>query len=85
MVGVVVVDAGSQFRGAFEEMCECLQITFWSLSCGNRKGNSIEKYHRFLNKTQDITGQDSGRHDVFIQNSKHRSMHGTAPQYMIRT
>ena len=51
MVTVLVVDADSGFRGAFEEICNCLQIKFCPLAHVNDKGNSIEKYHRFLNKT----------------------------------
>ena len=30
----------------------------------------MEKYRRFINKTQAIAGQDCGNHDVFIQNAK---------------
>jgi len=35
------------------------------LARGNHKGNSVEKYHPFLNKTQMIVGQDT-----FVKNSK---------------
>ena len=80
MVAVVVVDSDSRLRSAFEEMCKCLKIKFWPLARGNHKGNSVEKYHRFLNKTQYISGKYSGTHDVFIQNIKNFSMHGTASQ-----
>ena len=45
-------------------------MTFWNLALGNHKGNSVEKYHWFLNKTQDIVGKDHGSHGVFIQNAK---------------
>ena len=51
-------------------MCEHLKLTYWCISQGNNKGNSAEKYHRLLNKTQTITGTDRGRHGKFIQNSK---------------
>ena len=30
----------------------------------------MEKYHRFLNKTQTIVGQDRGTHHSFIENYK---------------
>ena len=30
----------------------------------------MEKYHRFLNKTQTISSQDRGTNDVFYQNTK---------------
>ena len=67
---VVVVDDGSTFKGIFKEMIELLKITLWTLSRGNHKGNSAERYHRFLNKTQAITGNDRGTHGNFIQNAK---------------
>ena len=70
MVAVEVIYAESRFRGAFGSMCKCLQIKFWPLSHGRHKGNSVEKYHQFLNKKQAIAGQDSGSHDVFIRNRK---------------
>ena len=59
MVAVVVVDADSRFRSTFEAMCKLLKLTF-----------SVERYHRFLNKTQTISGQDRGTHEVFHQNIK---------------
>ena len=70
MVSVVIIDTDNRPRGAFEEMCKFLQIIFWPLSRVNHKGNSVEKYHHFLNKTQAIAGQDCVRHDVFIVNAK---------------
>ena len=70
MVAVVVVDADNRFRSTFEAMCKLLKLTFWPLSRGNHKGNSVERYHRFLNKTQTISGQDRGTHEVFHQNIK---------------
>ena len=51
-------------------MCKFFQIIFWPLSYGNNKGISVEKYHRFLNKTQATTRQYRGSHDVFVQNAK---------------
>ena len=59
MVAVVVVDADSRFRSTFEAMCELLKLTF-----------SVERYHRFLNKTQTISGQERRTHEVFHQNIK---------------
>ena len=51
-------------------MCKWLQIKLWNLARSNHKVNIIGKYHQFLNKTQAITGQYHGSHDVFIQNAK---------------
>ena len=50
MAAVVVVYTDSKFLHLFEEMCEVLGFKFWPLSRGNYKGNSVERYHRFLSK-----------------------------------
>ena len=70
MVAVLLINEYSRFRGAFEATCKCLQITFWPLAHVNCKEKGIEKYHRFLKKTQTIAGKDFGSHDIFIQNEK---------------
>ena len=70
MVAMVVVDVDSCFRSTFEVMCNILKMIFWSLSHGNHKENNVYHYHRFLNKTQTIGGQDRGRHKIFHQNIK---------------
>ena len=46
---VIIVDEGSNFKVAFQEMCDILKITCWLLARGNHKGLSVETYHRFLN------------------------------------
>ena len=61
-------------------MCNFLQIKLWPLPCGNHKVNSVEKYHRLLNKTQAIAGQNRGNYDIFVQTRRHISTRGTAPQ-----
>ena len=63
---VVVIDNGSIFKGVFITMCSKLDLTYWCLSRGNHRGDSVERYHRFLNKTQAITGNDRGNHVVYI-------------------
>ena len=70
MCAVVVVDAGSNFRGIFEEMCSILDITFWPLARGNHKGNGAERYHRFLNKVQTIEGNCIGNNTNFMRIAK---------------
>ena len=67
---IIVVDDGSTFKGVFQEMCKHLKLTYWALSKGNHKGMSVERYHRFLNKTQAITGNDRGTHLTYLQNAK---------------
>ena len=70
MCSVVVVDDGSNFKNVFLEMCKKLNIHCWVLSRGNHKGNSVEHYHRFINKTQAIAGNDRGTHSIFANNAK---------------
>ena len=70
MVAAVVVDTDSRFRSTFEVMCKLLNLTFWPLSHGNHKGNSVEHYYSFLNKNQTIIGQDRGTHEIFHHNIK---------------
>ena len=70
MVAVVVVDADSKFLSVFQAMCTALDIELWPLARGNHKGLLVEKYHRFLNKTQSIAGAETGTHISFTQNYK---------------
>ena len=50
-------------------MCKHLKLTYWALSRGNHKGMSVEHYHRFLNKTQAIMGNDKNTHLTYLQNA----------------
>jgi hypothetical protein len=70
MCSVVAVDADSKFKSVFEEMCTQLKIMFWPIARGNHKGLSVERYHRFLNKSQTIAGQSRGTHLTILQNAK---------------
>ena len=56
MTAVIVVDADIKFRSVFEYMCAAFKIHLSPLTLGNHKGLSVEKYHRFVNKTQTIVG-----------------------------
>ena len=58
MCSVVVIDDGSPFKGIFVTMCTKLKPNYWCLAQGNHRGNSVEKYHRYLDKTQSTTGND---------------------------
>ena len=51
-------------------MHAALGVIYWSFACGNQKGMSVEKYHWFLIKTQEIAGQYIGTHEVFTHNAK---------------
>ena len=70
MCSVVAIDDGSTFKSVFILMCTTLKINFWCLSRGNHRGNSVERYHRFLNKIQAIAGTGRGTHSVNLQNAK---------------
>ena len=70
MCSVVGIDDRSTFKGTYIAMCQALKICYWCLSQGNHKGNSVESYHRFLNKTQVISANDCGTNQVFIYNAK---------------
>ena len=70
MCSVVVIDDGISFTGVFILMCTKLGITYWCLSQGNHRSNSVERCHRFLNKAQAIVGNDRGTHNVYLQNAK---------------
>ena len=51
-------------------MCTKLVIIYCCLLRGNHRGNSVERYRRFFNKTQAIAGNDRGIHGVYLQNAK---------------
>jgi len=77
MVSVVVVDTDSKFLNLFQDMCQQLDF-FWSLAQGNHKGNSVEKYHRFLNKTQTIVGADMRTQFFLLRTPNPLNILGTA-------
>ena len=43
MCSVVVIDDGSTFKGVFITMCSKLDLTYWCLSRGYHRGNSVER------------------------------------------
>jgi len=45
-------------------------MLYWPIARGNHKGLSVERYHRFLNKSQTIAGQARGTHLTILQNAK---------------
>ena len=80
MVAIIDVDANSQFRSVFKDMCTALGIIYWSLVLGGHKGMSVEKCHHFLNKTQATAGHDKGTHAIFLQNVKTLSTPEIVPE-----
>lgn len=65
--GMVVVDDGNTFKGTFADMCTKLNIQFHSLSKGNHKALSVERFHRYLNKAVAIAANDRGTNTVFVE------------------
>lgn len=51
-------------------MCTALYIKLWPLARGNHKGLLVGKYTRYLDKTQAITGSETGIHLSFTQHYK---------------
>ena len=70
MVALILVDADSKFLGVFQAMCTTLDIELWPLARGNHKGLLVVKYHRYLNKTQTITGAETSTYLSFTENYK---------------
>ena len=79
MVAIIFIDADSRFKNLFKYMCADLGIIYCTLAHGNNKGTRVEKYHNFFDKTQTITGQDRGPHDVFSRMQQPLSTPGIVP------
>ena len=77
MVAVFVGDADNKFRGVFEEVCNTLKITFWPLARGNHKGNSVDRYYRFLNKHKPYVVQTGVHMIPLLGILKLHNTHGT--------
>ena len=63
---LVVIDDGTQFKGAFVAMCTALDLNYDILAKRNYEGLTVEHFHRFLNKVVTIAMEDRQRNDVFI-------------------
>ena len=70
IVPVVAVDADSKFLHLYKDMGVALDIEFWPLARGNYKVLSVERCHRFLNKTEAIVGAETGTHLSFTKKLK---------------
>ena len=70
MCSMVTIDEGSTFKGVFIDMCIKLKTNYWCMERGNHRSNLVERYHRHLNKTQAIAGNDQCTNIVIIQNAK---------------
>ena len=70
ILSIFVIDNGSLFKGLFVAMCGALDLAYWCLSRGKHTGNSVERYHRLLRKTQSTSDTDWITHDIYIQNAK---------------
>ena len=41
---VIVIGNDGTFKGTFQTMYKALKITYWCISRGNHKGNSVENF-----------------------------------------
>mmetsp|Transcript_14417 Transcript_14417/g.22007 ORF Transcript_14417/g.22007 Transcript_14417/m.22007 type:complete len:216 (-) Transcript_14417:1119-1766(-) len=51
---MIVIDAGSEFAGVLIQMCSTLGLKYYTVSKGNHKAVIVERFNRYLNKTQRI-------------------------------
>ena len=70
MVAILVIDTSSRFKSILKRYVRSSGDSILSSCTRELKKTSVEKYHRFINKTQAIVGQDKGTHDAFLQNTK---------------
>ena len=70
MCSVMVIADSIPFKGVFIIMCGTLKLNYWCLSRGNHRGNSVELYHHFLDKTQAIIWNNRDTHTIILKNTK---------------
>ena len=63
---LVVLDYRSPFKGALIVMCDALNINYDVLAKRNHKGLTVERFHRFLNKSITVAAEDRCTNDIFI-------------------
>ena len=63
---LVVIDDGTPFKEAFIAMCQALNLNYDILAKRNHKGLSVEKFHRFLNKSVTIAAEERGTTNIFV-------------------
>ena len=56
---LILVDAGSENKGALIDMCTTLGIKYHAVSPEDHNGILCERFHRYLNKVQKIVAADS--------------------------
>jgi len=64
---MVVCDAGSEFRGHFQSMCEILKLRFHPVAKRNHKAVGVERFHKFLNHAQKIGAEERGTPGAFVE------------------
>jgi len=64
---MVVCDAGSEFRGHFQSMCEVLKLRFHPVAKRNHKAVGVERFHKFLNHAQKIGTEERGTSGAFVE------------------
>ena len=60
LIGLMVIDNGSNFKGTLTCVCECLKIPVYLLDKSNDRGLSVKRFRRALDKTTTIASEDRG-------------------------
>ena len=64
---MVVCNDGNKFRGTFEKMCNKLNIKFHIVAKRNHKAVGVERFHRFLNKAEEISTEKRCTSEPFVE------------------
>jgi hypothetical protein len=56
---VIVIDAGSEFKGMLITMCEILGVQYYAAAPEDHNAISTERFHRYLNKVEHIHQADT--------------------------
>jgi len=64
---MVVCDAGSEFRGHFQAMCETSNLRFHLVAKRNHKAVGVERFHKFLNHAQKIGTEERGTSAALVE------------------
>jgi len=65
---LVLIDAGTENKGALVDMCETLGIKYHVVSPENHNGILCERFHRYLNKVQKIMAANAQSATQWAQN-----------------
>ena len=64
---LILIDAGSENKGVFVNMCATLGIKYHMVSPDEHNGILCERFHRYLNKVEKIHAADTQSHTQWVQ------------------